>query len=228
MANSSMIPSRAIVCSEPETAQDNGKNWELQDILVPADLRDGELLVEIVASGICHSDLTAMGYPSMPGLATYPRIAGHEGAGYVKALGSKIVKDVKVGDPVLLSFDHCGKCPYCESDRPAYCTTFMPLNVFGQPDVFKTRDSKQGIGGKFFGQCSFANLTVVNEASVLPALDLVKSREELKIFAPLGCGIQTGAGSVLNLAKAGKDDRVMITGLGGVGLSAMAVSLPCR
>jgi Zn-dependent alcohol dehydrogenase len=96
--------------------------------------------------------------------------------------------------------------------------------------LVKSKDGSTGIGGKFFGQSSFASLSVVKENSVLPAKNLVKGKEELQLFAPLGCGIQTGAGAVLNLAKPGPKDRVMILGLGGVGLSALmaAKSLGCQ
>lgn len=103
----------------------------------------------------------------------------------------------------------------------------MFLNIFCVPDTFYTEDGKEGIAGKCFGQSSFAALSVVKEACVLNARELVRSEEELMLFAPLGCGIQTGAGAVLNMAKPGKKDRVMVMGLGGVGLSAVAVSLLC-
>lgn len=76
-------------------------------------------------------------------------------------------------------------------------------------------------GGGFFGQSSFASLSVVRECSVVNAKDLVRDKKELELFAPLGCGIQTGSGTVINAAKATKDDIILILGLGGVGLSAI-------
>ena len=131
-------------------------------------------------------------------------------------------KDVAVGDPVLLSFDYCQNCEACTRGLPSYCQSFYALNIFGPPDVFTSKDGK-GIAGKHFGQSSFASLSVVNQASVLPAKDLIRSKEELQLFAPLGCGIQTGAGSILNIGKPKEVDRVMVLGLGGVGPSAIMV-----
>jgi Zn-dependent alcohol dehydrogenase len=219
----STTPARAIVASAPGPDYKPGNNWALEEISVPNDLKDGELLVEMVASGICHTDLLTTSFPGgLPGLP-YPRIVGHEGSGYVKAIGPKVTKDVKVGDPVLLSFDHCGGCESCEAQHPAYCSSFMPMNIYCIPEIFKSKDGSQPIAGKHFGQSSFASLSIVNQASVLPARDLVKDKEELKLFAPLGCGLQTGAGAILNIAKPGPKDRVMVLGLGGVGLSAVMV-----
>ena len=217
-------PARALLALEPKDSHKPGDNWEVQDISVPTDLKDGEVLVQMVASGICHTDLLTTSYPAgSPGIQ-YPRIAGHEGSGIVKKVGPNVTKDLKEGDPVLLSFDSCGKCESCDRGHPAYCASFIPINILGSNDVFKSKDGK-GIAGKHFGQSSFASLSVVNQASVLSAKDLVQGQDDLKMFAPLGCGIQTGAGAILNIAQPGKQDRVMVMGLGGVGLSTIMVSL---
>lgn len=217
---------QAILALEPAADHKGGNNWDLQEISVPTSLKDGEVLVQMVASGICHTDLLTTSYPAgSPGIQ-YPRIAGHEGSGYVKKVGPNVSKDLKEGDPVLLSFDCCNACESCKRGHPAYCSTFIPLNILGSNDVFESMDGK-GVAGKHFGQSSFAGLSVVNQASVLAVRNLVKNKEDLQLFAPLGCGIQTGAGAILNIAKPGKDDRVMVMGLGGVGLSAiMACSRP--
>lgn len=216
----STTAARAIVALEPGADHQPGSNWHLQNVSVRSELQDGELLVEMVASGICHSDLVATSAPA--GVMVYPRIAGHEGSGFVKAIGPNVHKHISVGDAVLLSFDYCTSCESCRSGHPAYCETFTPLNIIGSQGVFTTKDGKDGMG-KFFGQSSFASLSVVNEASVLPAGHLAKTKEDLKLFAPLGCGIQTGAGAVLNIVKPTKQDRVMVLGLGGVGLAAIMV-----
>jgi len=81
--------------------------------------------------------------------------------------------------------------------------------------------NQEEISGCFFGQSSFASHSIVNETSVVNAKDLVKTEDELKLFAPLGCGIQTGSGTVVNVAKATPADTICIMGLGGVGLSAV-------
>ncbi|PPJ52355.1 hypothetical protein CBER1_09837 [Cercospora berteroae] len=219
--NDSLTSSRAIVASEPQDGQRAGENWAIQDIQVPSTLKEGEILVEMVASGICHTDL-ALTVPEKG--QTFPIVPGHEGAGYVRAVGPGVKKPVKPCDAVLLSFDSCTLCLNCRVQRPAYCDVFAPLNLFGESDVFQASGadaSKGGVGGKFFGQSSFAKLSVVKETTVLPANDLIQNEEELKLFAPLGCGIQTGVGAITNLVKASPDDIVLVTGLGGVGLSAV-------
>lgn len=127
---------------------------------------------------------------------------------------------------MLLSFDSCSSCATCSAGTPSLCYSFNDLN-FGRNDAFAAAkspgntDALPELGGRFFGQSSFANYSVVAEASVVNAKDLIKSKEELALFAPLGCGIQTGSGTVINVAKAGPKDVLVIQGLGGVGLSAI-------
>ena len=173
----------------------------------------------MLASGICHSDLTLTSGP----MFKYPRVAGHEGAGFIKALGPNLKdKDLKEGDPVLLSFRFCGQCLNCKNHLPSCCDAF-PLNLVGQNDSFLSEDGKGEINGSFFGQSSFAQLSVVQESCIIPAKDSIQSDEELKLFSPLGCGYQTGAGAVLNIARPSKEQSIMVAGLGGVGLAAIMV-----
>lgn len=132
----------------------------------------------------------------------------------------------KPGDAVLLSFDHCASCATCKSGTPSLCYKFNELNFMDNPSFAfasssSSSSSQPEMGGRFFGQSSFANYSVVSEASVVNANNLVKSKEELQLFAPLGCGIQTGSGTVINVAKATPSDVIAIQGLGGVGLSAI-------
>ncbi|KAK5689601.1 hypothetical protein LTR97_012774 [Elasticomyces elasticus] len=223
MSPTTTTPTRAILASEPEPqAHIPGSNWTIENIIVPTTLKDGELLVEMVASGICHTDLLITSIPRHPSYPLhYPRVAGHEGAGYIKAIGPNVrSKDLAVGDPVLLSYYSCMNCVTCKLGRPNHCPSFG-YNVIGQSDAFKSADGSDDIAGSFFGQSSFANLSVVKESSVVSAKNLIDTPSELKLFAPLGCGLQTGAGSVLKIAKAGKGDSVMVSGLGGVGLAAI-------
>ena len=230
-AEPTMEKTRAIISAAPGPDHVPGSNWSFTTTLsVPTTLGPGEILVEMSGTGICHTDLLVTSYPAeAPGMQ-YPRVAGHEGAGYIRALGPHLQnQDLSVGDPVLLSFDSCAQCAYCASGTPAYCETFMPMNILGTQGVFVEADGTK-VAGKYFGQSSFAALTVCTERSVLSAKHLVQSRDELNLFSPLGCGLQTGAGSVLNVAKPGQDDIVMILGLGGVGLSALmaAAILGCK
>jgi Zn-dependent alcohol dehydrogenase len=97
------------------------------------------------------------------------------------------------------------------------------MNYVGETNVFDISNGEKS-AGVFFGQSSFSNLSIVKKSSLVNVSNIVKSEEELKLFAPLGCGIQTGAGTVDNLAGAGPKDTVVILGLGGVGLAAIMVS----
>lgn len=131
----------------------------------------------------------------------------------------------KVGDPVLLSFTFCEKCTSCVAGHHSHCNDFTPLNFGGPYNVFSSAktpaSSEADISGLFFGQSSFANLSVVKQTSVVNVAGLVKDKRELQLFSPLGCGIQTGSGTVINAARATPDDVVCIMGLGGVGLAAI-------
>jgi len=120
---------------------------------------------------------------------------------------------------VLLSFRSCNKCKDCKDSHPAYCQEFS-ANYSGEANVFRTADGP-GPSASFFGQSSFASHAIVKEASVVNVSSVIKNEDELKLFAPLGCGFQTGIGTVDKFCGAGEKDFVVILGLGGVGLSAI-------
>ncbi|RSL77910.1 hypothetical protein CEP51_008664 [Fusarium floridanum] len=220
---------QAIVSHAPE---DGKRRWILEDVQV-SEPGEYEAIVEMVASGVCHTDLgcgTAPdGTPGFP-VPPYPRVLGHEGAGFVRAVGSKITK-VKPGDAVLLSFAFCTKCHNCKFGAPGYCHEFSALNFTGTKKAFQfPTGTGPDVGGSFFGQSSFSKLSRVQETSLVNVSQLVRNKNDLKLLAPLGCGIQTGAGTVTELAAAKPSDKVAIIGLGGVGLAAiMAAKLKgCR
>ncbi|OAQ99120.1 hypothetical protein LLEC1_03561 [Akanthomyces lecanii] len=203
--------SEALVARGPFS---QGK-WALQSVKL-RQLRDDEVLVQMVASGICHTDLhcgDTSADAGVPGVY-YPRVLGHEGSGYVVRTGSA-VKKVQAGDPVLLSFAYCGECYVCTSGPPSHCIKFFDINFMGEP-VFEG-----GIGGRFFGQSSLARHSVVSDKCVVNVAGLGLGKDDLKLLAPLGCGLQTGSGTVINVAKAGPDDCVTVAGMGGVGLAAI-------
>jgi len=102
---------------------------------------------------------------------------------------------------------------------------FNLINIFGADSVFTTSDSTEECAGQFFGQSSFSNLAIVKESSIVDVSEIVHDEEELKLFSPMGCGFQTGAGTVTRLANATATDTVVIMGLGGVGLSSVMASL---
>jgi Zn-dependent alcohol dehydrogenase len=136
------------------------------------------------------------------------------------------VKNAKDGDAVLLSFQYCSTCKDCKQSHPSFCRQFAALNYVGDQSVFtSTSTPSSSPSGFFFGQSSFSSYAIVKESSVVNVTDLIKDEEELKLFAPMGCGFQTGAGTVENLCAAGEDDLVVIMGVGGVGLSAVMVPI---
>ena len=192
-----------------------GQNFEIQQLeLAPP--RAGEVLVEIAASGMCHTDLHARdGYfPNLP----YPVVPGHEGAGVVAALGAG-VDDLAVGDKVVISFPFCGACEPCRADHPAYCTEARALKSSGRRADGFTPMSRDGtpVYSCFFQQSSFATFAIA------PAKDVVRLRRDapVEMLGPLGCGLQTGAGAVLNVMQPREGQSFAVFGAGGVGLAGL-------
>lgn len=177
----------------------------------------GEVLVDVVASGMCHTDLLSRDLP--PEFFAGPRVYGHEGSGVVAALGDG-VSDLAVGDHVVLSFNHCGTCPACTKGRLPYCFNFSLYNMSGgRPNgtsAFVDADGST-VGSHFFGQSSFAAHTVVARNSVVK----IDKRYDLTKLGPLGCGIQTGAGAIMRTLSVERDSSVVITGAGALGLAAV-------
>ena len=149
--------------------------------------------------------------------------AKSKGTGYAVEVGEN-VKEVKPGDPLLMAMPGCGKCRRCSEGHPCFCTVITNKHLNGESDVFQTIESKEGAYGLFHGQSSWANYTIVKEGCVVNATELAKNDKELKLFAAIVCGFQTGAGSIINVAHGRKEDVVVVTGLGGVGLGAILVS----
>lgn len=147
------------------------------------------------------------------------------GAGYVEQVGSAVT-NLKPSDPVLLSFLSCGECYNCQDEHPAYCTQVFDCNFGGEKGIYAPEKSTNfSIGGSFFGQSSFASKAVVKNRSVVSLAGLGITKEELQILAPLGCGVQTGVGAFTNIANVQADEDVAVLGVGGVGQSAIMVSL---
>ncbi|MEV6942613.1 NAD(P)-dependent alcohol dehydrogenase [Streptomyces sp. NPDC051172] len=180
-----------------------------------------EAVVRVVAAGLCHTDLgVASGGLPFP----LPGVLGHEGAGVVEAVGSAVT-GIAPGDHVVLSFTSCGECRNCHGGHPAYCATWLPLNLIGGSRADGTSTiSRNGtpLGGHFFGQSSFAERALVDERSLVK----VDADVPLESIAPLGCGVQTGVGAVWNVLKPVTGSTIVVLGAGAVGLSAvMAAAL---
>jgi len=176
--------------------------------------RAGEMRIRLVATGICHTDLH-----EHPGRhAPQPIVLGHEGAGVVETLGPD-VRGFVVGDHVILSGSSCGRCPSCLANRPTYCDLAMPLCFGGKRLDGSTalRCGDAAVHSHYFGQSSFATHAVVPERTAVK----VDRDLPLEKFGPLGCGVITGAGAVLEALRVGFGDSIAIFGVGGVGLSAV-------
>ena len=182
------------------------------------ELRPDEVLVKVAAAGVCHTDLIVRDqwYP-----VPLPAVLGHEGAGVVERVGANVAK-VAPGDRVGMSFNSCGACPTCLTGRPTYCHDFFARN-FGatRPDgtTALSRDG-QAIHSHFFGQSSFATYAVATERNVVKLDDV-----PLEVVAPFGCGIQTGAGAILNVMRPPAGASVAVFGTGTVGMAAIMAAV---
>lgn len=186
------------------------------------DLEDparGEVLVRIIAAGVCHTDeITRRGDMPMP----FPAILGHEGAGIVEQVGDG-VDSVASGDKVIIGWPWCGECRNCLDGEPRYCLRTGDALVSGRRFKGERRGttaySRAGkpINGHFFGQSSFATHSI----TTADALVKVPADTPVELLGPLACGLGTGAGAVLNEARPGLGDSVLIAGVGAVGLAAI-------
>ncbi|MBN6886425.1 aryl-alcohol dehydrogenase [Cytobacillus horneckiae] len=178
-----------------------------------AEPKANEVRIKIVATGVCHTDAVARD----AAIAPLPAVLGHEGAGIVEAVGSSVTHLTK-GDHVVLSFAHCGRCENCLTGHPTVCDTFNDLNFGGVHDDYTHRLSLDGQElSTFFGQSSFGTFAIAHERNVVK----VDKDVDLALLGPLGCGIQTGAGTVLNKMRPEFGSTIVIYGAGAVGLSAI-------
>ncbi len=176
--------------------------------------RAGEILVRMVATGICHTDINVHVRDRSP----KPIVLGHEGAGIVERVGSGVTR-LAPGDPVVLSVNFCGRCPSCLRNEHSYCYEVLSRNFGGSRPDGTTPLAKDGapIHARFFGQSSFATYSLADESSAVK----VPTDVPLELLGPLGCGVQTGAGAVINSLQVAPGNSIAIFGTGAVGLSAV-------
>lgn len=191
-----------------------GAALSLEDIDLEAP-RPDEILVKVTATGVCHTDLVVRdGLLPTP----LPVVLGHEGAGVVDCVGAAVTK-VKPGDHVVMTFNSCGTCPSCRQHALSYCHEFFPRNFFATRADGSSAMSKgsEKINSNFFGQSSFASHALCHEGNVIKVADDVP----LDLLGPLACGVQTGAGAVMNALKISAGKSFAVFGTGSVGLSAI-------
>lgn len=195
--------------------------YELNTTLTVEDVileepKENEVLVKIAASGVCHSDLSAIhGGFNRP----LPIILGHEGAGVVEKIG-KNVRNVKPGDHIIISWvSPCGICEYCKNGMPELCLATEKNRVNGVLDDGTTRiKNKDGKTIYHFNEvASFAEYAVIPESAAIP----IDKRMPLDLASLIGCAVMTGIGAAINTAKVEPGSTVVVIGVGGVGLNAI-------
>jgi S-(hydroxymethyl)glutathione dehydrogenase/alcohol dehydrogenase len=192
-----------------------GKPLEIEEVEVAAP-RAGEVLVRIVATGVCHTDAYTLSGADPEGI--FPSILGHEGGGVVEEVGAGVTS-VKPGDHVIpLYTPECRECSYCKSGKTNLCQKIRATQGKGLMPDGSSRFSQ---GGKtihhYMGTSTFSEYTVLPEISVAR----INPEAPLDKVCLLGCGITTGIGAVLNTAKVEPGASVAVFGLGGIGLSVI-------
>ena len=185
------------------------------DTLELCEPRADELIVRVVASGMCQTDLHGRdGYFVSP----YPAVYGHEGAGVVHAIGSA-VSGFAPGDHVVMSYPWCGTCANCRQRRLNYCLDGRKLKMGGMRADGSTLLSKNGVPvySAYFQQSSFGTFALTQERYAVK----VRKDAPLELLGPLACSGQTGAGAVLNVLKPSPGESFAVFGVGAVGLSAL-------
>jgi aryl-alcohol dehydrogenase len=198
--------------------QEVGAPFTLTDVDLQPPAPD-EVVVEIAGAGICHTDVAVQhGHLPFP----LPGVLGHEGSGTVVEVGSDVTT-VAAGDHVAISFNSCGACPRCSMGEPAYCHGFLDYNFSGvRPDGSSGLASAgTKLGANFFGQSSLATHALAHERNVVK----LPPGAPVELAGPLGCGIQTGAGAVMNSLDVQPGSTVVIAGAGAVGLSAVLAAV---
>ncbi|GAA0960025.1 NAD(P)-dependent alcohol dehydrogenase [Actinocorallia libanotica] len=202
--------------SRSAVLRDFAAPYSIETVTV-ADPGPGEALVRVAATGMCHTD--QFGRSGVFGEAFLPVILGHEGSGVVEAVGPGVTS-VAPGDHVVLSFDFCGECAACRTGAPANCAMFELHNLSGnRPDGSGCVTDASGapVTSRWFGQSSFGQFTLATERNMVK----VDKDVPLGILGPLGCGVQTGAGAVLNTARLAPGQSIAVFGTGAVGLAAI-------
>lgn len=188
-----------------------GKPFQIEFVEL-SEPKENEVLVKIVASGICHSDEVGRNL-----MAPIPAVLGHEGSGIVEKIGAN-VKGIEEGDHVVLTYASCGECKYCIVKKPYVCDDFNALNTGGKMKDGTSRISQDGKEiNNWFGQSSFATYAVASIHNIIK----VDKDVDIALLGPLGCGFQTGAGSILGYLDVKPDTSIAIFGIGAVGFAAL-------
>lgn len=195
--------------------KEKGGDFELVKMNLDEPKND-EVLIKIIATGTCHTDMAARDL--LTGPLSFPMVLGHEGAGIVEKVGEN-VSNIKKGDHVVLTFGFCGGCSNCQTGIPAYCENFGALNFGGARLDGSHSHHIHGevVQDNFFSQSSFATYALAHKNNVIK----VRKDAPIELLGPLGCGIQTGSGAVLNSLDVKAGQSIVISGGGAVGLAGV-------
>ncbi|UVK36634.1 NAD(P)-dependent alcohol dehydrogenase [Mesorhizobium sp. AR10] len=202
--------------------EEKAEPFQIEELVLDEPRAD-EVLVRIVASGICQTDAHVW-QQHLP--TPLPVVLGHEGSGVVERVGAAVAS-LKPGDHVVMSYQACGHCQPCLTARPAYCDYAMEANfsgarLDGTVGVHRHANVEgEAVHGHFFGQSSFATYALTTARNTVK----VPNDVPLDLLAPLGCGLQTGAGAVLNSFKVAAGETIAVFGTGAVGLAAIMAAV---
>ena len=190
------------------------EDYQLEELKL-GKLYPDEVLVKLVASGMCQSDeALRVGDAEVP----LPMVLGHEGAGVIEEVGSA-VKGFKPGDQVIMAYNYCGTCPSCRTGHPSSCKEWVNLNMSGaRADGTYTFFKEDGTPvSNFFFQSSFSTHTITNANNLIKVSD----DTDLRLVGPLGCGLLTGFGTVVNGLKPETSSSIAVFGTGAVGIGTL-------
>jgi aryl-alcohol dehydrogenase len=191
-------------------------DYEIQEVNLSDEIKDNEVLVKIVASGLCKSDLTMK---NTEGIG-FPNVLGHEGAGIVQEIG-KNVKEVEPGDHVILSYTYCGECESCQTGHPSACTYWNDYNKHPEGKTINREKKMEDEAGNtlrtYFNQSSFATYSLTDESNMIK----IDKDLDLRLMGPLACGFTTGSGTVFSSLDAKPGESIAVFGTGAVGFSAI-------
>ena len=192
---------------------ETGQPFEIKEVELDAP-KTNEVLVRVTACGVCHTDEGAR-QQALP--VPLPAVLGHEGCGVIEQVGPGVT-GFKKGDRVGFSYGYCGTCEACRTGHPYACERNVEMNFGGANFDGTKRLHLDGADiSTFFGQGAFATHSIVHVNNLVPVPDEI----ELALVGPLGCGLQTGSGAVLNCLRPEPASSIIVTGCGSVGLSAV-------
>ncbi|OFT75865.1 MULTISPECIES: NAD(P)-dependent alcohol dehydrogenase [Enterococcus] len=193
--------------------KEKGAPYEITELEL-AEVGSKDVLVKIVASGLCRSDYGERNGNSI----NFPNVLGHEGAGIVEKVGNAVTS-VEPGDHVILSYAYCGECKHCVEGHPSSCEKWFTVNNLGKNPrgefILHTEDGTEV--NNFFNQSSFSTYSLTEESNVVK----VDKEVDLRLLGPLGCGLGTGSGAVLSVLQPKVGEGIAVFGTGAVGFSAV-------